>query len=81
MKWARLASMSLFTTLVAACGAPPPPAPAATKEDAQQAAKQAAQQTVFGDSVKAMDKARAVEDVAAQRQRELQQAVEQAEGK
>ena len=81
MNWAGLAFVSAITALLVGCGAPPSPAPETTQEDAQREAKQAAKDTVFGDTVETMDKARAVEDVAAQRQRELQQSLEQAEGK
>lgn len=82
MSLARLASASILMASLAACGAPPneesaKPAPGAAQQDPRQAAKD----TVFGDMVDTMDKARTVEDTAAQRQREMQEAVEQAEGK
>jgi hypothetical protein len=82
MSLARLASASVLIALLAACGAPSTEeASKAAPGAAQQDPKQAAKETVFGDMVDTMDKARAVEDTAAQRQREVQEAVEQAEGK
>jgi uncharacterized lipoprotein YajG len=82
MSMARLASTSVLIALLAACDAPPKEQAATPAADtAQQDPKQAAKDTVFGDMVGTMDKARTVEDTAAQRQREVQQAVEEAEGK
>lgn len=78
MRWARLASTTVLTAFLAACGAPPP-------EDAAKPVSGATPDgqagTVFDDMVGAKDRARAVEDAAAQRQRELQRSLEQAEGK
>ena len=77
MNWARAAAV-ILTALLTACGG-------SSQEEAGSAAEgpaaQAPQQTVFDDMVGAQDRARAVEDVAAERQRELQRTLEEAEGK
>jgi hypothetical protein len=78
MRWALLASTTVLTVLLAACGAP-------AQQDAAKPASAAASDgqagTVFDDMAATKDRARAVEDAAAQRQRELQRSLEQAEGK
>ena len=78
MRWALLASTTILTAPLAACGAPP-------QEDAAKPASRTTSagqaDTVFDDMVDTKDRARAVEDAAAQRQRELQRSLEQAEGK
>ena len=57
--------LALAAGALAACGPPDPPK---TPED-----------TVFGDQVKALDKARSVEDEAEARKRELDERMKQAE--
>jgi hypothetical protein len=65
--------------LLMACSAPPPE----TKQvpAAAQRTEASAKATAFDDMTGTMDKARAVQDTADQHQRQLDQALEQAEGK
>lgn len=66
---AQLTAAALLACLVAGCGAttePPPPPPV--------------QETVFGDTVGTMDRARAVEDITQQQKRDLDAAIERSEG-
>ena len=55
---------------LAACSAPP-----------EEPKKPDPKETVFREPVEAMDRARAVEDTAAEHQRQLEQAEQQAEGR
>jgi outer membrane murein-binding lipoprotein Lpp len=67
----------MVVTLLAACSASQQEG---KEKSAAQAPKNPAQETVFKDMVGTMDKARAVEDTAAQHKQQLDQALQQAEG-
>ena len=65
--FALLPAAALMLSACSEPSAPPPPPPVS--------------ETVFGDAVGTMDRARAVEDVTMQQKQAMDQAIEQAEGK
>lgn len=84
MKWTRAAAVAALAALLAACGAPSQEnAVRSAPEEAASRGSAATPQeaTVFDDVVGTQERARAVEAAAAEHQRELQRALEDAEGK
>lgn len=65
---AEMISAAALASLLTGCGGgePPPPPPV--------------QETVFGDAVGTMDRARAVEDITQQQKRDLDEAIQRSEG-
>jgi hypothetical protein len=90
MIWTQLASTAVLVSLLTACSASQEEKSNesaaraqqdAAKNAAQDTAKNTAKNTVFKEMVGTMDKARGVEDTAAQHKEQLDQALERAEGK
>jgi hypothetical protein len=73
--WVRLASAVALSALLGGCSAQQ------QDDGAEPVANDAAKGTVFKEMAGTLDKARGVEDTAAQQQQQLDRALEQAEGK
>ncbi len=65
---AEMTSAAVIAGLLAGCGDTPEPPPPPVQE------------TVFGDAVGTMDRARAVEDITQQQKRDLDEAIQRSEG-